>query len=394
MRVRFVAFLAITLTGCGSEVAPADTTEVVDSAPGGTETSVTEDAAQDSAPAPPADTSPTPDAPTTEPTVPLFVAQGYMGRTIVSCDRGETWVGNRSDNDALRCFSPGVDCDHNGGRAMGIAFGGGTFAATWGWGEGNSIRRSEDGTSWEKVTTATQFSGLNFAADRFVAISGEPRWSTDRAKTFTAVTSIGFKGHVRATGSSSFGGGRFFAAGSENGASVGEVMVSADGKTWARPKTMPSQCGLAVGWNSMASSPTATVLISDDGSLCRTEDGGDTWTRLSLGGTFGGTVIHDGTRFMAYGSAGGKDVAFQSPDGKTWSSRPLTGVTKSLGAIAFGEGRYVAVNGGWDQWYEKQVFSRSDDGVAWTALPSSAYVGSHPVVMIAFGKARKPVVCK
>jgi len=333
-------------------------------------------------------------------TVPIFVAQGYMGRTILSCDRGETWVGNRSDDDALRCFS-GVDCDHNGGRAMGVSFGAGWFAATWGWGAGNSIRRSSDGATWEKVTTNTQFSGVSFAGGRFVAISGEPRVSMDEAKTWTTVASIGFKGHIRSTGSSDFGGGRFIAAGSENGSSTGEVMVSADGKTWKRPKSVPTQCGLAVGWNSIASGKGVTLLVSDDGSVCRSEDGGDTWTRLSLGGTFGGSVVHDGAQFVAFGSAAGKNVAFQSTDGKTWTSKPL-GLTRadgtkgvpSLGAVSWGDGRFVSVNGGWDQWYEKQVFFRSDDGVAWTQLPAGAFVGSHPIAMIAFGRVKKPTVCK
>jgi hypothetical protein len=334
-------------------------------------------------------------------TIPVFVAQGYMGRTILSCDRGETWVGNRSDDDALRCFD-GIDCDHNGGRAMGITFGAGAFAATWGWGKGNSIRRSEDGVAWDKVTTDTVFSGVQFAGDRFVAISGSPRVSTDQAKTWTTSSSIGFKGHIRSTGRSGFGGGRFIAAGSENGSSVGEIMVSSDGKTWARPKSMPSDCAIAVGWNSIASGGDVTVVISEDGDVCRSEDGGDTWTKHALGGKFGESVVHTGTKFVAFGDdSSGKRAAFESADGKTWSAKPLTltrpdgtkGVP-SLGAVSFGDGRFVSVNAGWQQWYEKQVFYRSDDGIAWTQLPTSAYTGSHPIAMIAFGRVAKPSVCK
>ncbi len=398
MPIARLALFALFVVGCGgADPAVEPQGPPPDAATLGDDTTPS---AEDAAIA--ADGSATDSAPPAPGTVPIFVAQGYMGRTILSCDRGETWVGNRSDDDALRCFAGGVDCDHNGGRAMGISFGSGVFASTWGWGKGNSIRRSEDGAAWEKVTTNTQFSGVGFAGDRFVAISGTPQVSTDQAKTWAAVAPTGFKGHIRSTGASEFGGGRFIAAGSENGASVGEVMLSADGKTWTRPKSLPTQCGLAVSWNSIASSKTVSVIVSDDGTLCRSEDGGDTWTKHTLGGTFGGTVVHDGTRFFAYGKdPAGKAVAFESVDGKTWSSKPLTLVrpdgskgVPSLGAVSVGDGRFVAVNGGWDQWYEKQVFHRSDDGVAWTQLPASAFVGSHPIAMIAFGRAKKPSVCK
>ncbi len=350
----------------------------------------------------PTDAAAPPDADPPAPAlVSVFVAQGYMGRTIVSCDRGETWVGDRSDDDAMRCFA-GVDCDHNGGRAMGVTFGAGRFVATWGWGKGDSIRRSADGVTWDEVTEGTVFSGVRFAGDRFVAISGSPRVSTDGGATWTSSGSIGFEGHVRSTGASDFGGGRFVAAGSVNGASVGEVMLSADGVSWKRPKSMPSACGLAVGWNSIASGGGVSVIVSDDGTVCRSADGGDTWTKHALGGKLDDSVVHDGARFLAFGTdGGGKRVAFESEDGATWTAKALTltrpdgskGVP-SLGAVAYGDGRFVAVNGGWNQWYEKQVFFRSDDGVAWTQLPASAYRGGHPIVMIAHGRVEEPSVCK
>src|SRR5262245_52167588 len=66
--------------------------------------------------------------------VPVFVAQGHVGRTTISCDDGRTWVGNRSDDDSIRCFS-GVDCDHHPGAAHGVVFGHGWFFATFGWGQ-------------------------------------------------------------------------------------------------------------------------------------------------------------------------------------------------------------------------------------------------------------------
>ena len=59
-------------------------------------------------PAPDAESTPsTPDAPTAPPgKVPMFIAQGTLGRTIVSCDDGQTWVGDHSwssDGDPMMC---------------------------------------------------------------------------------------------------------------------------------------------------------------------------------------------------------------------------------------------------------------------------------------------------
>jgi hypothetical protein len=43
------------------------------------------------------------------------------------------------------------------------------------------------------------------------------------------------------------------------------------------------------------------------------------------------------------------------------------------------------VNGGWDQWYERQRFYRSTDGVTWDELAAGAFTGGHPVRFAAAG---------
>ena len=47
--------------------------------------------------------------------VPVFVAQGHLGRLMVSCDDGHTFVANQSADDNEECWGPdGVpDCDHS-----------------------------------------------------------------------------------------------------------------------------------------------------------------------------------------------------------------------------------------------------------------------------------------
>ena len=46
-------------------------------------------------------------------------------------------------------------------------------------------------------------------------------------------------------------------------------------------------------------------------------------------------------------------------------------------------GTFVGVNAGWQQWYDKQIFLRSTDGLTWTALAKSKFTPSHPMTRIA-----------
>jgi hypothetical protein len=139
--------------------------------------------------------------------VPRFVAQGHMGRTIVSCDDGLSWVADRSldregdhyvcdvidpavcwvdgmgcnflDNGACVPKATQCDCDHHPGAGTGIAYGNGWFVATWGWGPKGSVRRSQDGVSWQEVLSDTSFGGMAFGLDRFMAGDRQPRRSLD-----------------------------------------------------------------------------------------------------------------------------------------------------------------------------------------------------------------------
>src|SRR5690348_12150685 len=80
--------------------------------------------------------------------VPMFVAIGKFGRVTMSCDDGQSWLVNESDDDGASCV--GIDCDHHPGSSTGLTHGGGYFFASFGWGDNPSrIRRSADGVTWE-----------------------------------------------------------------------------------------------------------------------------------------------------------------------------------------------------------------------------------------------------
>ncbi len=342
-----------------------------------------------------------------------FVAIGYAGRTTVSCDDGLSWVGNQSEDDQMVCFTTAPlpdggssDCDHHYRPGRGIAAGNGWFVATFGWGDPGGVRRSRDGITWQTTLSGTTFAGLVHGNGKFLAASRQPRVSHDDAATWDAggvpqlmngATTIS---NVRRAG---FGGdaGVFVVVG-EDGAAR-DVMVSAtNGATWTRPSTLPAGCGAAMQWEGGIVDGNGTlVMVGGDGTVCRSADNGVTWTSVSLGQTIGSRLIWTGTEFMVWGG----NKLFRSANGVTWVSMAtslkitladggMQNAALDLGPVARSpNGTFVGVNGGWQQWYDKQLFLRSTDGLAWTSLPKNKYTASHPMTHIVWGPAQRSAVC-
>jgi hypothetical protein len=341
--------------------------------------------------------------------VSIFVAQGHMARTIVSCDDGMTWVGNRSDDDAYPCFSgPGFDCDHNPGAGRGIAYGNGYFVATFGWGYPGSIRRSKNGVDWETTLPGKTFAGIVFGDGVFLAGERPPQISDGSGAMWaqggdpdSAVW------NTRRTGFAPHDGGRFLLA--FGGNEGNDLNVSKDrGATWTRPTTLPSACAGDIQWEGgFAYGNGAIVVLGGKGVACRSLDGGDTWTESNIGGGVGARLLWTGSEFVTWGrDSNFAAMRFTSTDGATWTATPTEvrkknadGTTQTspgpnLGAVDRSDaGTYVGVNGGWTDWYEKQRFYRSTDGITWDELPAGSFVGSHPISFITHGLAEKSAVC-
>ena len=343
--------------------------------------------------------------------VPIFVAQGMVGRTVISCDDGMTWVGNRSDDEAYQCFlMPGedYDCDHHPGAGRGITYGNGTFVATFGWGDPGSIRRSKNGVDWETVLDGSKFAGIVFGNDIFLAGERPPQiadmggamWKPGGDPTSEVW-------NVRRTGFAPHDGGRFLLAfGSNNG---NDLNVSKDnGASWQRPTTLPAACAGDIQWaGGFAYGNDTIVVLGGTGIACRSQDGGDTWTESNIGGEVDARLLWTGNTFVTWGrDATYATHQYTSPDGATWTKTPTEvrrknpdGTTETspgplLGAVTRSDaGTYVAVNGGWQTYYEKQRFYRSTDGITWDELPTSTFVGSHPIQFISHGMAEKSAVC-
>ncbi|MEZ4447412.1 MAG: hypothetical protein R3B72_50515 [Polyangiaceae bacterium] len=134
--------------------------------------------------------------------VPMFVAQGSVGRTMISCDEGKTWVADHAwdvDGDPMVCGSTEparcyestctyqVDgqcveqpcCDHSADVAKGVVNGAGRFVATWGWGMPGEVRTSDDAVGWTPTLPGDTFGGIAYGGGRFVVASRTPHWSED-----------------------------------------------------------------------------------------------------------------------------------------------------------------------------------------------------------------------
>jgi hypothetical protein len=353
--------------------------------------------------------------------VPIFVAQGSLGRTTVSCDDGKTWIANHSwdvDGDPLLCGKKqsvtcygATNCSYEiGGQcktmqccndtpdvAKGVAFGAGVFVATWGWGQPGAMRTSTNGVDWVTTHPDDSFGGLAFGGGRFVAATRAPFYSAD-GRTWTAGGTADFRNSdgsimwsVRRFGYADYqGGGRFVAVASGNASR--DVLVSSDGgQSWWRPSVLPDSCannnseyGGVVGGNGVI------VIVSQNATSCRSTDGGQTWTVAPTGLTqILSHGVWTGSKFLFWG-----DDAYMvsSPDGATWTKTPMATPTR-LGPVARSSaGTLVAVANVWDA-YDKQHFLRSTDGLTWESLPSGAFTPSHSIFYMTSGFADPSAAC-
>lgn len=330
----------------------------------------------------------TPDA-ATGPALGVFVAQGHMGRTTISCDDGRTWVANRSTDDAARCFTGGLDCDHNAGAGRGLAYGNGHFVATFGWGMPGVVRRSRDALSWEDTLPGHTFADVAFGHGVFLANERTLQRSTDGAGWARAGDTTARPWNVRTIDYISHGPRGRFLVSAESGSDRDIVWSDDDGASWHIAATRPAECGqYAKGF---AYGNGVAILTSGQGHVCRSTDGGDSWTLVTVAmGRELSTPVWTGSEFFSWAG----NQLYLSRDGAMWQSTALVPSSVSIGAVARSpSGTFVSVRGGWQVWYDQQRFYRSTDGVNWDVLPSTSFVGSHPINWIEYGTAPAGTVC-
>lgn len=309
----------------------------------------------------------------------VFVAQGHEGRITRSCDDGESFPYDHSADDSFRCFVDAEhDCDHSELAGRGLAFGQGSFVATWGWGHPGTLQRSTDGQAWSDVLTDTPtFADLAYGNALFVACGNPTRISADGV-SWEEGGKLSFDFNYRGIEFVPAGGGTFIVTG-ESGEQRA-ISRSQDGKLWLSASTRPELCGQQL--RGIAGSEAATIVVSAKGHVCRSLDAGDTWSFAQLAERFTSPPLWTGDEFLIYSGA----ELYRSPDAETWTHQTITPGSISIGALARSpQGTLVAANDGWQVWYDKQQLFRSIDGVNWTLLEKTAFKGSHPLNFLSFG---------
>lgn len=311
--------------------------------------------------------------------VPLFVAQGHLARTTISCDDGQSWVAERSSDPSAECWSENnlPDCDHDPGAGRGITWGEGWFVATFGWGPPGGISRSRDGVAWQEVLSGTTFAGVAYGNGVFLAGDGVPQRSSDGGATWTELAPVGITDNARRFGFLEVAGGVFLLATDD-----GMWLSDDEGDSWWQPDSAPPGCGASIQTEGgIVAGDGVALVLGGDGLACRSSDGGKTFTATDLGVDIRSQLVWSGSAFMAWSS----DALYTSPDGERWTSTPLASDV-DIGAVAISpEGTLVAVRGGWQIWYDEQAFYRSQDGVSWQSLPAGSFTGGHPIRAMTFG---------
>jgi len=320
--------------------------------------------------------------------VDVFLATGHMARTIMSCDDGQTWINDRSQNDNARCWTPGdpnfVECDHTPYTNYGSDSDGGWFYANYGWGYNGSVRRSQDGVNWQILRSDGWGGGLAYQAGRlFLQWEYKPMISSDGGLTFRDLTTprLFDLDHPIAHRV----GSKFMLMGRPFG-NVRFGLSRDYGVTWEFPASMQAQPGLRV-----IKEGNGRMVAVGAGRAAYSSDDGRTWTMstITANASVGfSELVFDGTQFLTWGNG----RRWASPDGQTWTSVPVvTGsVNPSLweGPVSFNPatGQFVMITHIDMNWYNRQRAFRSRDGITWSELPATSFRGGHPILRIISGK--------
>ncbi len=330
----------------------------------------------------------------------VFMATGHMGRTVMSCDDGQTWINDRSENDNARCWSASTDpnyveCDHTPYSGRGLDASGGYFYTNHGWGFNGSVKKSRDGKNWETIQTGSWGGGIAaFGASSLFRYTEGGGWfkTANQGANWTELkeADLGFSRYLLDHPAVHRENDKIFVIGRTPGLAVS----TNQGATWFfLPNFLPEHgtSGFAEGNGILLSAGQKNIQGQPTlGYVARSVDNGKTWTSLQLGGSII-KILFNGTHFVAwdYGNV------FKSVDGVNWTSTPRIIDAASGGRwggpIAYDQKTktYVSILSNWGNFYEKQKFYRSIDGVNWVTLDATKAKGGHPISYIVSGEIDK-----
>lgn len=336
--------------------------------------------------------------------VSMFVAVGSGMRSLISCDDGNTWISNQYQF----WQGAGYDYSHSEWVNHGLSVSGDALVHFMGWGTKRTGRiwRSLDGVNWKTTLDTSDPKDPHYdakkrevfwngAAGGGVVVAGAGttvRRSTDDGQTWSAKLVVYDKktqpalSHARFAYVSVKNKPYFFAWGDANKAkdAVGDALYtgyySADqGKTWKVSK-IPKQFKWCATQARVASGGGMILMIArpignattgrPDGAVCRSSDGGASWTYLgSAGFRYPNQMLWTGSHFRVYL----RRQVFETKDGKSWQERkPVSGLD-TFRAISYNPKTGVYVAHGSPNNYSSGWFARSKDGLSWTRLAETAY---------------------
>ncbi|MBV1856805.1 MAG: hypothetical protein KUG77_00235 [Nannocystaceae bacterium] len=248
--------------------------------------------------------------------VPMFVALGQGGRRLMSCDDGQSW--------GTELVIETNDDDHGPYSSRDVASGQGTFLLGMGWGNPARISASANGIDWQETFPPPDYiesrglSGIAFGSGRFVAIVGSDSWtSDDLGQSWSLSGQVPTGDNIRVVTHSRFGDGLYYAA-----ADGGLIYQSTDGVSWTDPLPTTGSCdgGNLSRRGGIADHDGTFVLVSDTGNVCRSDDGGSSFTHHTIGEGTGEVDIQSDVIATDEGFyVGGRNGGWHSAQGTQWS---------------------------------------------------------------------------
>ncbi len=257
----------------------------------------------------------------------LFVAVGLSGNISTSLD-GVTWT--------PRNTGTSLELD-------GVVYGANAFIAV---GKGATILRSPNGLTWSPITApvASDLNDVGYGTYGFVAVgaagtilqsSDGTTWSQRSSPTTKDLRGVGF------------GGNKYVVVGDSS-----TIVTSPDGGAWTTrtPPALGTLYSVAwsgstfvvVGGGNILSSRQLGILTSSDGVTWADHSYFDTNLLSALNGVTWGSGVFVAVGFDLYDSNLYLNV-LTSPDGLTWSPHYVQWSGRTLNAIAYGGGQFIAV---------------------------------------------------